>query len=47
MSRRLVYDVAASLDGYISGPDGALGSFLMEGPHSMTISIVSPNTIPL
>jgi dihydrofolate reductase len=31
--RRLVYDVAVSLDGFIAGPYGDVSGFLMQGDH--------------
>ena len=31
--RKLAYDVAASLDGFIAGRDGDVGAFLPEGDH--------------
>ena len=31
--RRIIYDVAVSLDGFIEGPDGDLGHFPAEGSH--------------
>ena len=31
--RRIIYDVAVSLDGYISGPDGDISAFPAEGDH--------------
>ena len=32
--RRLIYYVAASLDGFIAHPDGTWGGFVGEGPHA-------------
>lgn len=29
----LIYDVAASIDGYIAGRKGDISGFPMEGPH--------------
>jgi dihydrofolate reductase len=31
--RRIVYDVAVSLDGFIAGPGGDISAFPAEGPH--------------
>jgi dihydrofolate reductase len=31
--RRIVYDVAVSLDGFISGPDGDISTFPADGDH--------------
>lgn len=31
--RKLIYDVAVSLDGFIAGPNGDLSGFLMQGDH--------------
>lgn len=33
MARKLVYDVAVSIDGYIAGPGGDVSGFLFEGDH--------------
>lgn len=33
MPRKLVYDVAVSLDGYISGPKHDTSAFVMTGDH--------------
>lgn len=32
--RKIIYDVAVSLDGYISGPHDAIDGFLAEGQHA-------------
>jgi dihydrofolate reductase len=34
MARRLVYDIAASLDGYIEGEEGDLSGLMMQGGHA-------------
>jgi dihydrofolate reductase len=31
--RKIIYDVAVSLDGFIARPDGDVSDFPMEGPH--------------
>lgn len=37
MSRKLVYYVAVSLDGFIAAPDGGFAAFPTEGDHMQTI----------
>jgi dihydrofolate reductase len=32
--RKIIYDVAVSLDGYIAGPNGSIDGFIMEGQHA-------------
>lgn len=42
----LVYYVAASLDGYIAGPDGDFSAFPVEGDHMAAIIERFPDAIP-
>ena len=44
--RRLVYYIAVSLDGYISGPDGQTDAFAHEGDHMAWLIEHYPETIP-
>ncbi|MEU4643730.1 dihydrofolate reductase family protein [Micromonospora sp. NPDC023814] len=45
--RKLVYYVAATLDGYIAGPQGQYDSFLHEGDHMAALAAEFPETIPV
>lgn len=44
--RELVYYVAASLDGYIAGPDGQFDAFLADGDHMAVLTARFGDAIP-
>jgi dihydrofolate reductase len=44
--RKLVYFVAATIDGFIAGPDGNFDMFLFEGPHVADLHADFPETNP-
>ena len=44
MSRKLVYFIAITIDGFIAGPDGAMDMFLWEGDHLADIAATFPET---
>ncbi len=44
--RKLVYFVAASVDGFIAGPDGQYDFFPMEGDHIAAQAEELPETLP-
>jgi dihydrofolate reductase len=46
MSRKLVYFVATTIDGFIAGLNGAMEMFLPEGEHLADIAATLPETIP-
>jgi dihydrofolate reductase len=45
-SRKLVYFVASTLDGFIAGPDGEFDFFPIEGPHQADLTERYPEQVP-
>jgi dihydrofolate reductase len=46
MSRRLIYYVACTVDGFIARSDGSFGCFLFQGPHFHDLFARFPETFP-
>ncbi|WP_020669497.1 dihydrofolate reductase family protein [Amycolatopsis nigrescens] len=44
--RKLTYYIAISIDGFIAGPDGDIGFYLLEGDHSAAMTERYPETVP-